>query len=543
MSDPRSRVSLAATIAWRAAVVVGAGLAAVSMPACNLHQEGVRPPDNRIFFPGGATIETGGRWLYVVNSNSDLRYNSGTLVAVDLHRARQDDPRDSMGAGKEWGTCPADSRYVPRASVAPEARCCWDILDSTILNCDEQEYVQRGSTVRIGSFGGRPVMQQLPGDDAGGSGRRRMFIPVRGDTSIGMVDVQAVDGVVTFHCTGSRVPTRVPSTGPYSYGSQDTFAVCDPEWRISRQDDPVSMPSHTDSPDDTIVRLPDEPYALAVDDTLQLLYVGHLRGGNVSLIDLGPGVGLATPELVSVYGGLLPGDANGSQGITSLTIRKPGCFGAIYATSRFRPVVGSFVVYGLDPSEEASCNAPRDLDNPESNRGIAIVGTGQNLETGLAGGTETRGIEFVRVQQDAEPQTAFVLQRSPPALVAMDLATLRPFAAIEVCQAPTNLVQEVDQTGRTVSLFVTCYDAGEVYVIDPWVPRVRTIIPVGRGPITTVLPPPVLDEPGDANRGYVVGFGGNNVVVVDLDPSSANRYRVIQRLGFSSPTPREVGSQ
>jgi DNA-binding beta-propeller fold protein YncE len=94
-----------------------------------------------------------------------------------------------------------------------------------------------------------------------------------------------------------------------------------------------------------------------------------------------------------------------------------------------------------------------------------------------------------------------------------------------------------------VSLFVTCYDAGEVYVIDPWVPRVRNVIPVGRGPIATVLPPSDVSDPDDAYRAYVVGFGGNNVMVVDLNPSSVNRYRVIQRIGFSSPTPRQVGPQ
>ena len=40
------------------------------------------------------------------------------------------------------------------------------------------------------------------------------------------------------------------------------------------------------------------------------------------------------------------------------------------------------------------------------------------------------------------------------------------------------------------------------------------------------------------NRAYVVGFGSNNVSVVDLDPTSATRYHVIQRIGFPSAVPR-----
>ena len=62
------------------------------------------------------------------------------------------------------------------------------ILDSNILNCDEQLYVKSASTVRIGNFGAAPVIQQLPCPDpampTGAQCRRRMFIPVRGDSSI-----------------------------------------------------------------------------------------------------------------------------------------------------------------------------------------------------------------------------------------------------------------------------------------------------------------------------------------------------------------------
>ena len=146
------------------------------------------------------------------------------------------------------------------------------------------------------------------------------------------------------------------------------------------------------------------------------------------------------------------------------------------------PLVGAFVVAGLD-----NCQAPR-VSGPESARGIVIVGTGQFLSTGL-GGTETRGIEFVSAVPGQDDR-AFILQRTPPALVAVNTVTQLPFATLEVCQSPTNLAQQTDAAGNTVALFVTCFDAGEVYVIDPWVPRVRAVIPLGRGPVATVLPPP-----------------------------------------------------
>jgi hypothetical protein len=37
---------------------------------------------------------------------------------------------------------------------------------------------------------------------------------------------------------------------------------------------------------------------------------------------------------------------------------------------------------------------------------------------------------------------------------------------------------------------------------------------------------------------YVVGFGDNNISVVDLDPTSPTEYHVIQRIGFPSTVPR-----
>lgn len=509
------------------AVVMGAGAG-----GCNLSQDGVRPPDNRIFFPGGAVMDPGGRWLYVVNSNSDLRYNAGTVAALDLRAVRQDHPDDPTWSGQTWGACPIDSRYVPRASIDGDSanRCCRDAFDENIINCDEQRYFRdtRQNTVRIGSFAARPVLQTLPSDS--GEVVRRLYVPVRGDTSITMVSVSPREDGVTMSCYGDRnEPTAAPTPS----------APCDQRWRISRFDDPEGTPT----PDNTNpeVRLPDEPYALALDEDAGLLYVGHLRGGGVSLINLG-GVNQSDfkhPELIQTLPGLLPGDSAGAQGITSLTIKNRGCFGSIYASSRYRPVVGAFVVYGIE-------NCPENSPTPISARSLAIVGTGEILSTGLSG-SDTRGIQFIRPggpePAGSTPDRMFILQRTPPALVALDAATQTPFSVTEVCQGPTELTQQRDASGRTVALFVTCFDAGEVYVVDPWVPRVRNVIPIGRGPVAMILPPAGVTDPVDANRAYVVAFGGNNVVVIDLAEGSKTQYHVIQRIGFPSATPREVGPQ
>ncbi|HET6284922.1 MAG TPA: hypothetical protein VFH73_28455, partial [Polyangia bacterium] len=72
---------------WAAAAVL-AVLAAGA--GCSLNQEGVPPPANDIFFPSATLVDSTGRFLFVTNSNSDLRYNDGTLVVVDLQKTAAD---------------------------------------------------------------------------------------------------------------------------------------------------------------------------------------------------------------------------------------------------------------------------------------------------------------------------------------------------------------------------------------------------------------------------------------------------------------------
>ncbi len=123
---------------------------------------------------------------------------------------------------------------------------------------------------------------------------------------------------------------------------------------------------------------------------------------------------------------------------------------------------------------------------------------------------------------------AFVLQRVPPAVV--DFYQGIPNQVIEVCQSPTFL-QKNNAGDR---LFVNCFDSGEVYVIDPFVPRVERIFTVGRGPASLVFP----ENDPTGPLAYVVGFSDNNISVVDIAPGSPSQYHVVQRIGFPNSVPR-----
>jgi len=536
--------------AWLAGLLGG-----LALSGCTLHQAGVTPPDNRVFFPSGGVVDPDGRWLYVVNANSDLRYNAGTLVAIDLTAVRQA-YTSALGTAPP---CSYDPRYVPPPT---DHASCWDTTDSNILNVDDQPLINRDATVRIGSFAGTPVIQTFPDapDDPNDPASpthpldRRLFIPVRGDTSITFMNLAHGDGTTgtKLWCTGARQspnPTVRAQMGQAGL-TQEPFAICDDTWRITREQDPLQDLSGAHIPDDQVVKLPDEPYALTIDDTTNLLFVGHLRG-YISLIDANITDPILSPTLMDRTSGVLPGDASGAIGVTSLTIHPSTqkCGKEIYASSRFRPVASSFVVYGL-----TSTRCQGTPPGPAMSEGLVMVPTGGTLSTGVAG-SDTRGIEFVNSKyippgsilpdlpqnQNSSPDRAFMIQRNPPTLVGIDLSTQLPLSTMEICQGPTHLAQPTDSQGNPLFgvplLFITCFDSGELYIVDPAVPQIRTIIPVGREPINTVF------DPNDPTRAYVMTFGENNVSVVDLDPLSRTVNRVIQRIGFPSATPRDVGPQ
>jgi DNA-binding beta-propeller fold protein YncE len=88
-------------------------------------------------------------------------------------------------------------------------------------------------------------------------------------------------------------------------------------------------------------------------------------------------------------------------------------------------------------------------------------------------------------------------------------------------------------TDLNLRLYVTCFEDGQVYVFDPRVPRLVDVIEVGRGPAGLVFPPG-----NDSTTMFVVGFGANNISVVDIKPGSATENHVVQRIGFPSAVPR-----
>jgi hypothetical protein len=519
---------------------------AAGAAACSLSQEGVMPPADTFFFPSTAILAPGGQWLYVANSNADLRYNDGTLVMVNVGPdvTTPDGSVTLRGAASDrarpgdWAVCPSQD-YVTAQSRSTAPTCCWDVLDSNILNCDERLYVQADATVRIGSFAAGMAWQQYcqgtcaqqascAFDDTGA----RIFLGVRGDTSLTWVDVASPAGGAhpSLHCRQD--------------GAVGTLAECTQKVTSMRPN------LFTEAGDNSLpdVQLPDEPYAVTLDQNRDLLYVGHLVGttsnadsGGISVFNVSFNGGTPTaagfppePAFITATPSPFPATSGGAFGVTDLTLHAP--LGAnpkddpeIFASSRYVPLVTTLRPFlsGSQTAMDFNCG-----DNSD----VVLLGAGDALSPGL-NGTEIRGLGFLDPPQSApdEAQRVFVLQRNPPAVVAFQInraqsggVTAIPTSLIETCSSPTVIGQ---RPGDQTRLYVSCFDTGEVYVIDTTIPALITTFQVGRGPAKMVFDTtlPVA---------YVLDFSQNDVVVVDLAPGSPTEDHVIQRIGFPSTTPR-----
>ena len=256
---------------------------------CNFGQSGIAPPTNRIFLPAGIVADSDEALLYVVNSNSDLRFNAGTVVAVDLSRAAstlaQSRVTPDPNLPPPWPPVCVKTRFS-RTEAVTDDYCCRDMIDSNIINCNEPAFIQSNATIEIGSFGGAIQLQRYLRDPNVSTSEvvRRLFIAVRAEPSITYADVTVADIPVDGGGTNKVVSMRCTGRLKHDGSVQPINPFCDDNWKVRR---PGGV-----TPGSLV--LPEEPHALAYDEGLKALYVGHLtvaanseiQGGGVSTLDV-----------------------------------------------------------------------------------------------------------------------------------------------------------------------------------------------------------------------------------------------------------------
>src|SRR5690606_35317815 len=133
MADPSTAEG---ALSWRDRPLPWLGLALVAQSGCPATGEDVRPPQDQFFLPAALAIAPDESVLFVANSNSELRYDSGTVGVIDL------DQVDALVA--EWkagGAVPGDT--------ADCSDCCERHPElSYVLICNEKRVILRDSTVR-----------------------------------------------------------------------------------------------------------------------------------------------------------------------------------------------------------------------------------------------------------------------------------------------------------------------------------------------------------------------------------------------------------
>ena len=506
---------------------------------CSFGESGIAPPTNRIFLPGGVVADPEADFVYVVNSNSDLRFNAGTVVAVDIALAKlvRDCAEDPTAPA--CGTVSDPLLQSPRlmctktrfSRTEPVADnyCCVDMFDSNILNCNEPQFVQDDATIQIGSYGG-PI--QLQDFQRNGEAVRRIFVAVRAEPSITFADVTSLTDAAGTHvamrCTGKHgAPAE---TLPKN-------AFCDENWRIRRPGG--ATPG--------ALALPEEPHVLALDNQRQALFVGHLtvtdnsqvQGGGISAFDVcNPEQDYSSPVRFAglahntfVPSTLSQAVAMLSMGSDPYPLPSPT---VVYATSRYSTAVSGMVFLREPASDNADCNAdaPRDL--------TLVPGDHFFSSAFLPNGNDVRGILFyqAKLPDGTKLPRAFVLHRNdadtvanPAGLVLLDRSPLPdgtfsddPLAILQVCNGPTAM--QMHNFGRGDRIFITCYDDGQIYVVDPDALTIAATVDVGVGPTSLVFSP---RQPGIA---YVASFVNSHLSLIDFRPGSPTENRVIMRIGL-----------
>ncbi len=409
--------------------------------------------------------------LFVANANSDLRYDSGSIAVIDLALI------DQMVADWESTTQPSDG-------------CTQDTDRRETEVCAQSGFVSSGAGARVGNFATDIAVQ-----DTGG-GTLRLIVPTRGDPSISWVDWD-----------GARLSCN--ATG-------ETFALCDDVHRLSYVT-PVGV--QTGSGCDTSVNplcaqlVADEPFDAFADSTNQFAIVSHLTTGDVTLID-SPIGGNAT--IADVAQGLFAADPlTGLRGSTGVSGRTPGSTGDIvYVGSRSEDRIQTLTV-----------------GRPVNAAPYLIPGNYFFLDTvGVpavpAGLSDTRGIAF-----SPGGDRMYLVNRRPASLQVFD-TSLGPdgfplnqgVGGTAICRAASQLV--VMDAGDGERVYVTCFQDGQVWVVDPTgISSVADVIDVGSGPYAVAAAP-------TRKKIYVTNFLEQTVAVIDVSPSSAYRDRVVLRIGI-----------
>jgi YVTN family beta-propeller protein len=448
-----------------------------AIAACTASAEDVRPPADQMFFPTGLVTSPDQTVMFVANANSELRYDSGTIGVIDLEAVQ--------GVIEKW------TAAVPEAT----AGCKQDPDHRETLVCDEAPLMRANAAARIGNFATDIALQDFS------DGSLRVLVPTRGDPSIAWADYD-----------GSRLICKSGS---------DSYQLCDDAHRLTAAHGDPNFP------------IPTEPFGVFADGRNGFAIVTHLSLGAVTLIDSSAG---RTAEITDIRLGLFGADPTtgirAATGVAGRLVPTTDADGkaiindVVYVGSRTENRIQTFTVARLKDADDTA--RPAYLLN-SSFFFLNTVGT-----LGGGGSSDTRSLEFSETGEQL-----YVVNRDPPTLQIFDtsagptgLPRNTAAGASDICRQAST-VRSVG-VGDSARVYVTCFQDGQVYVIDPrGQSQIEDVITVGRGPYG-IAAAKGRDPLLMSTFLFVSNFLEDTVAVIDISPTSVHRNRVVLRIG----TPR-----
>lgn len=484
-------------------------LAALS--SCVSPGDGPSPPAAEMYYPVGIAVSPAGHTLYVANSDFDLQYNAGTVMALNLDRVRALIPPlwNPQDPNYPCGALPAN----PNRLLYP-GRCG----PADLIHPPDGQGTLVAASVQIGAFATDALV--VARSDAPGA---RLFVPVRGDPSLTWIEID------------DDRTTQPPSRTLYCGQSSDS-PRCDATHRAG------------EDPDTNLRRvvMPPEPYGVAADATGQALVVTHQAAAAVSLIT-NPWDGVPTMQFA--LGNLAPGPV----GLASVPV--PEFVFAASVPHRPAFLLSYRAAAELDVLryyDDAAASPARPFLTRTAAVGITVNADGQDSRGLAIDDTDRRQCEqacngsLPCLQECAAiPAQLFIANRTPPSLIigevrsdvsltgTNDQITIYDSVPLSFGPSRVQVGQIIDEQGLPQRrVFVSCFDSRYVFIYDPVANRIDGEIRTGRGPHGLAFDPtaPLL---------YIAHFTDSYIGIVDLDQRHAETYgTIVLTLGTPQP-PRE----
>jgi hypothetical protein len=551
-------------------------LCAGAAGGCYIGNKGLDPPTNLLYFPTALVMSPGHNTLYVVNSDFDLQYNGGTVLAFDATKLRTwKDP--TTGAAKGLNGLLANLNDVAHHPTAKDACEAFGLTanpggpaDTTnsvggqaILHPGPCSPISAGDFIAahatIGAFASGATLATR-NDAIQGA---RLFLSVRGDPSITWIDVpddRGGDIKTAYNPCGQGTPL----SSCLQCGATDT------------SDLNHCADSHRAGVDSSKSKrgfmLPTEPVGIAASEDGTAIVAAHQTSSVASLVvnpwdrdetGFGPQLQFFLPNLASgptdVATVPVPLIARAQWALEKAADDKAGtsrlCPTFSYGPGFLLSFKAAAEVDLLRYNNDCGSSPQREFLTRAYATGIATNGLGEDSRGIAVDPSQRFACEDACAQNDldclaacvATPIRVFIANRSPASLLIGEVRTGLVYGQGGTAASTTSAYDTIDiydqvplsagpshaVMGSVIGtdgalhtrVFVVSFDSHLIFDYDPDLRRVEAVIRAGRGPQALAL------DTGDDKDGngphsylYVAHFTDSYIGVVDLNQNHPSTF-------------------